>query len=209
VNGSLWTLPYEMLIYGILAAAWVVPIPLSKYRLPIFKTTIVALAIVMGALDIAGHFADLSLGPTPRLLFMFFTAATFYVFKEKIALSRAVFWICIVALAVSLLRTDVYFIVYRLTLAYCLLYIAFVPGGFIREYNKLGDFSYGTYIYAFPIQQTIASLIPGISIPMMFVTSTIVTIPLAVASWHLIEKRALSLKDYSVHFTRQFLHSSY
>jgi peptidoglycan/LPS O-acetylase OafA/YrhL len=41
-----------------------------------------------------------------------------------------------------------------------LFYLAYVPSGWIRKYNRVGDYSYGIYIYAFPVQQSVAALIP-------------------------------------------------
>jgi len=59
-----------------------------------------------------------------------------------------------------------------------------------------GDYniSYGLYIYAFPVQQSIAYLSPQIRPLSMFVLSTIVTVALAILSWRLVEKPALKLK---------------
>lgn len=73
--------------------------------------------------------------------------------------------------------------------------LAYVPGGAVRHYNRLGDYSYGIYIYAFPIQQTLALVIPSISIVEMIVWSGLLTTATAVFSWHLVEKRALALRD--------------
>ena len=40
-----------------------------------------------------------------------------------------------------------------LTLGPLVLHAAYLFGGPVRAYNRLGDYSYGVYIYAFPIQQ--------------------------------------------------------
>jgi peptidoglycan/LPS O-acetylase OafA/YrhL len=85
-------------------------------------------------------------------------------------------------------------IVYTLTIAYMLCYLAYLPAGAIRKYNEMGDYSYGVYIYAFPVQQALAATYPGISVSAMLLSSGMVTLALAILSWHLIEKRALRLK---------------
>jgi peptidoglycan/LPS O-acetylase OafA/YrhL len=59
---------------------------------------------------------------------------------------------------------------------------------------KYGDFSYGMYVYAFPIQQVIVHYFPRIEQPVFFVVSLCATMIVAVFSWHLIEKPALSFK---------------
>jgi peptidoglycan/LPS O-acetylase OafA/YrhL len=82
--------------------------------------------------------------------------------------------------------------------------MAYVPSGQIRNYNRLGDYSYGLYIWAFPVQQSIAALIPGVSVAYMIVISATVSIILAVISWHLVERRALNLKAHYVGHTRRW-----
>ncbi|MFM7900356.1 MAG: acyltransferase, partial [Bacteroidota bacterium] len=58
------------------------------------------------------------------------------------------------------------------------------------------DFSYGFYLYAFPMQQLIAYLIPSELSPLsMIVLSTAGTLPFAVLSWRIIESPALNLRS--------------
>ena len=89
----------------------------------------------------------------------------------------------------------VLFAAYIVALPYLLLYLAYVPAGFVRKYNQLGDYSYGVYIYGWPLQQTIVFLSPGISVPAMLLLSAAAALPLAVLSWHVIEQPALQLKN--------------
>ena len=77
--------------------------------------------------------------------------------------------------------------------------LAYIPSGAIRGFNKYGDYSYGMYIYAFPIQQSVAALIPGISVLAMIVISFIITFILAFISWHVVEKKMLKYKDKYVY----------
>ncbi|MCX7220851.1 MAG: hypothetical protein NTY70_18540 [Burkholderiales bacterium] len=62
------------------------------------------------------------------------------------------------------------------------------------QYNTLGDYSYGVYIYAFPVQQSVIALFPEISAVALTALSLSVTLLLAMLSWHLIEQPALALK---------------
>ena len=79
-------------------------------------------------------------------------------------------------------------------------YLAYVPSGKIRRFNEIGDYSYGMYIYAFPVQQSIASLIPNVSIFTMILLSFFITFILAFLSWNCIEKKALKKKDSYIVF---------
>ena len=64
----------------------------------------------------------------------------------------------------------------------------------INKLTASGDYSYGFYIYAFPVQQAIAYLYPTMALPGYLLLATIITMTLAAASWHGIEKPMLRLK---------------
>jgi peptidoglycan/LPS O-acetylase OafA/YrhL len=65
----------------------------------------------------------------------------------------------------------------------------------LRDVSKIGDLSYGIYIYAWPVQQTGVALL-GRQTPYLELLSITVpvTLVLAAASWHLVEKKALCFK---------------
>jgi peptidoglycan/LPS O-acetylase OafA/YrhL len=58
------------------------------------------------------------------------------------------------------------------------------------------DLSYGVYIYAFPAQQLLAvtGLATRLHPVLFFLAAVAATLPLAAASWFLIEKPSMSLK---------------
>ncbi len=58
-----------------------------------------------------------------------------------------------------------------------------------------GDYSYGLYIYGFPVQQALASLGFHNHLGLYIASSFLLTLTLAIASWHAVEKRALKLKN--------------
>ncbi len=216
VNSSLWSMPYEIRMYAILALTWVgfKFMPTIRHRL--FDLTVVSSALLAGLYILAKYFFghrpphfelhdDLIF---PGLFFMFFTGAALYVLKEKIIVSHRIAAVLALGLLAALINRDAFFAVYILTLAYLVLYLAYVPGGLIRNYNKLGDYSYGMYIYAFPVQQTVVALIPGQSIVVTTLISMLITLFLAVLSWHYLERRALGLKTAFVLHTHKLLKST-
>jgi len=70
-----------------------------------------------------------------------------------------------------------------------------VPSGVIRQFNRLPDISYGLYIYAFPVQQTLIATGLALSPLRNMLGSWLVVSVLATISWYAIEKPALALKD--------------
>jgi peptidoglycan/LPS O-acetylase OafA/YrhL len=60
---------------------------------------------------------------------------------------------------------------------------------------RLGDWSYGVYLYAFPVQQWLAwTGLHKTSFAAYLLASTLITVVLAALSWHLDEKQALRFK---------------
>ncbi|MGE4528557.1 MAG: acyltransferase family protein [Rhodospirillaceae bacterium] len=195
VNGSLWTMPYEIKMYLILAVLWLAMKPLKARRGVVFQGAIVASVAVAGAvLFVNAHVRHVDSMFT-RLFFMFFSGAAAFVLRQRIALSGRAACAMAACLPMAYLAgAEVFAAVYICALAYLVLACAYLPAGFLRNYNRLGDYSYGVYIYAFPIQQAICALFPGISVGGLLASSTLAVFACAVASWHLVEKRALALK---------------
>jgi peptidoglycan/LPS O-acetylase OafA/YrhL len=71
-------------------------------------------------------------------------------------------------------------------IALSLLNLALSIKGPLLAYNRLGDYSYGAYIYAFPIQQSLVHFFTFSPLSLAL-TASAVTISVAVASWHFVE----------------------
>jgi len=208
VNGSLWTLPIELSMYASLLVVWILAQLAGIYRLTAFKTATLGITLAAGGIYLFDGFYFQYENNWPRLYFMFFSGAVLYVFRDHIRLSREAFWLLSLALGLSALERTLFFFVFNATSAYLLIYIAYGFEGHLRTYNKVGDYSYGTYIYAFPIQQAVAAAIPGISVFALLIISGSLTLTLAVASWHALESRALRLKGFCAEATRRWLRLS-
>ncbi|HSW19645.1 MAG TPA: acyltransferase, partial [Ramlibacter sp.] len=194
VNGSLWTLPYEVRMYALLATLWVVLGVLGARRERLVRGAIVAAAVASGALLLLLHFTSDQPRHFVRLFFMFYSGAALWVLKGRVKLSGRFALFAGVLLAFSTAHRDLFFVVYALLLPYLLMCAAFLPRGWIRRYNAAGDYSYGLYVYAFPIQQAAVALVPGIGPWGLIFASGALTLVSAVASWHLIEQPAMRLR---------------
>ena len=204
VNTSLWTLPYEIGMYAILAGIWTILSALLQRRVRAFKMTIVSCAAGATLFLLLSQAYLMPDWQFLRLLVMFLSGAAMYAAQARMVLSRGVFWpLLVIVPLMSMLGEPVLFGAYVLALPYLVLYLAYIPSGFVRQYNQLGDYSYGVYIYAWPVQQAIISLVPGVSIWEMVLISASMSVALAALSWHLIEQHALRLKRRSVGYASQ------
>ena len=126
---------------------------------------------------------------------MFLIGVNFYNFKNKIQLKLEYLALAVFTLLFFAVTNKIFFnYLYVFLIPYILFYCVYVPKGKIRNFNKIGDYSYGIYIYAFPIQQLVIYSFPKISFSLFIVISIVFTGILSMFSWHFIEKPALSMK---------------
>ncbi|HEV2268351.1 MAG TPA: acyltransferase [Steroidobacteraceae bacterium] len=177
-NLSLWTLPFELQMYLTLAVVG----SILGLRWPYM----LVLAIIGAALAMTSE-ADRG-----RLVYFFFSGAFSFTLRERILLDGRIALLLAVTAVVSLF-TPAREATISLALPYLVLWCAYVPGGPLRLWNRLGDYSYGSYIFAHPIQMGLA--VYGITAVWWsnMLLSIAIILPLAALSWHALEKRALAI----------------
>lgn len=193
VNGSLWTLRHEVRCYAWLLLAW------SAARLvPRQPQAFRWVCLVLVAITWSGHAASLTQSTVEssswRLYAMFSAGSVAYLFRHQVPLSGPWWLAGVVALGLSTLDQRAFGYVYSLALPGLVIWLAYAPLGVLTAYNRMGDYSYGTYIYAFPIQQCLALLWPQCGLAGTAGVATVLTLVLAAASWHLVEKPAMALR---------------
>ena len=187
-NGSLWTLRWEFLCYlGVLV--------LGLTRLLTRRLVVPALFLLAVVGSVAARFVDVSfvqLDVVARFALMFLAGAVVYLYQSRIPVNWPIMAGCAVAVAATMLLPD-YRVLGALPLAVLLLGVgALVKSPRLRFAN---DISYGVYVYAFPVQQILATL--GVyrwGILPFALVGLACTIPLAAASWFIIEKQAMRLR---------------
>ncbi len=200
VNGSLWTLPVELLMYALLAAlfvlarAWRRAAQGTSGAVAIMPRTVVGMAVLALLADLTmkglrTHHLELHMGA------MFAAGAALWCMQIDFKGRGTAAWLVLAAIvAAALVDSGLFMVIYTLGLPFAILALAYSTNEALLRYNRLGDYSYGVYIYAFPIQQWCAATQPGISPWAMTGLAFPATLICAVLSWHLIEKRALTLK---------------
>ena len=87
--------------------------------------------------------------------------------------------------------------VFPLAGAYLLLFLACWPALPLQGFGRYGDFSYGLYVFAYPLQQWIVQAAgTSISMPAFFAAAFSATLVLAVLSWRFIEAPSLARKPH-------------
>lgn len=190
INGSLWTLPSEVRCYLVLLATWIV---LARVQRTARLDRVIACLWVALFAWFAWSLQTHTLEDSPaRLWLMFCSGALIYLWRDRVVLSGSALAALVLAICLGAGHGFAFGLIYVLALPYLMLCAAYLPRGPILQYNRLGDYSYGVYIYAYPVQQTLMHLLPTLSPLGLFGEAMPVTLALAVLSWHFIEKPALA-----------------
>lgn len=195
MNGQLWTVPYELLCYIVLAGLSLLGIFKRRQFLLLFLIALYGLQCLKMLYDIhTGNVNELGDSVSGRILVMVFVAGILlYRYREKVPYHPLLFLVSAAAMLVLLsLPFGGKFV--AIPAAYVTVYL----GLMMPQRNKIllsGDYSYGLFLYGYPIQQTIASLGPDYQHWYIVIALALPIAALAaVASWWTIEKPALKLK---------------
>ncbi|MDK9705962.1 MAG: acyltransferase [Desulforhopalus sp.] len=192
INGSLWSLPAEFSMYFALALVGVA-------RIPKFGWAIVALCFVV--------LAKLWAMETPKMLVIYRTDF------RQVLICGAYFWVGAAAFKYNISRLftvsnvlgaviiwlmltrwpQLFVIASWIILPFLVIAFGMAHSPILSRFAKY-DYSYGIYIYAFPVQQTIAHFWPHMPLKIYLIVTGIITVILAGLSWHWIERPALKLK---------------
>lgn len=190
VNVSLWTLPIELRMYVALMLLGM----LGLLRGRVVPTLAIA-AIVAAVLYDPRLFPVEPNMPSTRLFALLFALGTLaYVWRERIVLSVP----AALGIACLMLWNPWQWTpgpTYCLALGYVVLVLAYHPRLHLKRAARLGDYSYGIYVYSFPIQQAVIFALPSVRAPAaVFAASLPLCLIAAAASWHLVERPCIDFK---------------
>jgi peptidoglycan/LPS O-acetylase OafA/YrhL len=199
VNAQLWTIPYELQCYIALTLTAIVwafwrhswnKISLGQDRVVFLVLTLGLNFAAVAYFALAKHHSLLRLFEAangPMLVMQFLTGVCFHLWRDKIVLNR---WLFLGSVVASWL----------LTIHYQTEYLAILPLAYVTVYLGLlsppkkwlfggADFSYGLYLFGWPIQQTFEQLFPQYRFWWACLAfSLVLGLLYAAFSWHCIEK---------------------
>jgi peptidoglycan/LPS O-acetylase OafA/YrhL len=186
VNGALWTLKIEFYCYIIFGLMIFVFFGTRKYIISWFFVFLYVGYFFVQKED----FPD-NLKVNFDLFRYFAAGALFYLWRDQIPLKSVLAWLALGLVVLSVVTGLTRFI-FPIAGTYLVLYLAL--GDRYANFAAWGDFSYGIYLWGFPVQQLIVMQLPNSSWIINFLLALPIAIFLAFISWHLIETRALNLK---------------
>ncbi|MGH6782514.1 MAG: acyltransferase family protein [Sphingomonadaceae bacterium] len=201
VNGALWSISFEFWCYLALAALGVAGAMRRRVAVPVL---LVLLMAARAWLDLTGRkpgggiIGDI-IG-WPYLWFAvapcFLAGMAVYLYRDRLPRSRAFLAVALAALLIaaylpigpiaSKILCDMLF---PLVTAYAVFHLGFSRSVHLPDVARYGDYSYGTYLYGFPIQQAVMAVF-GLAMPFMLYVPTVMALALlaGMASWYGVEQ---------------------
>lgn len=196
INGSLWTMGFEFFFYLILLLIY----PIRKY--PVLIQVILLCTIILLFIGNVYFIKALSVVPFRLRVDFIFELGLFFMigaffgsvnwnlipFQKQLAILAA-----IASLGILYFQPNPIWLCF--TWPYLVLYIGQQSSSFSNWIHaNFEDPSYGIYLYAFPVQQSIIYFFQP-SVTVLLWTSTFIAFGLGIASWKWIEKKTLQFKD--------------
>jgi peptidoglycan/LPS O-acetylase OafA/YrhL len=201
VNGSLWSLPVEVFMYLLLALLGLLGTWFQNQKWGAWLTGLVTISfmalVFLWALPsteaLVVYRTDLRQIPLCGVYFMVGASLFQFNLSKYFNLSNlvlaVVLWLCLSR------EPQLFAMASWVVLPFVVLAFGLSRHTWLSRWHQR-DYSYGIYIYAFPVQQTVVSFWPQMPLAAYLLSTFVITVALAATSWHFVEKPALKLKPF-------------
>ncbi|MDO5090209.1 MAG: acyltransferase [Cardiobacteriaceae bacterium] len=189
VNGSLWTIPLEVQCYITLILCGMVGILRERHLLARLALLYIGWYVIWQRPELGQMQYLLEFGA-------YFAAGAFLFAMRDYWQQHGKRW-CVGAalLAVIAWQADLRYFAVLIAVSWLTVFLGQMSTPVLRRAGRFGDFSYGIYLFAFPVQQTVIHLFyPATGFYGSMALAFVITLLCAVLSWHFVEKPALAFK---------------
>jgi peptidoglycan/LPS O-acetylase OafA/YrhL len=189
INGSIWTLPAEVHMYVWVAVFGIVGAIRRRWLFNIALLGFFVFGFVW-----PGDIPKVLMGHYVQWAALFGIGGFCYINRSWIPIHGGL--LLAASLTAWLLRSAT---IYPALFAICEMLFVFWFAYNIRwrGFNRFGDYSYGIYLWGYPMQQVVAALAPLLPALLNALFGFLGALSVAVMSWHALEKPALRLKGAS------------
>lgn len=190
INASIWTITVEVRLYLLLLLAGIFSILKRKYLLLFLFILLQIIRLIFSfyPIDTKGVYVDVYFVYGS----IFFAGVLFAIFQNSLQISPIIM-LLFLGIALCVPHVVLQSILLVLPIAYFVIKVG-KSSAFLQLKDK--DFSYGLYLYAFPIQQIFLLLLGySVNVWVHIILSTTSALILAILSWFYIEKPALQYKQ--------------
>jgi peptidoglycan/LPS O-acetylase OafA/YrhL len=195
INGSLWSLLYEFAFYILLSGLFFV-----QKQSRILITLVVLCVLITGGLMFKEELGPIAFILEADLVFEF---APFFFFGSLLAMLPAervkyknAILLCLILLLFFFTYAGAFDYVKYFTVPPLIIWIGLSATKYLVSFvDKVGDASYGIYIYSFPVQQTLMYYFNFTALELM-TSSLVISCIAGYLSWHWVEKRFLKYKEF-------------
>jgi peptidoglycan/LPS O-acetylase OafA/YrhL len=205
INVSVWSISYEFYCYILLVLLSIVGI-LKRRSLTLFLFGFSIAGVLAIAILAQIHYPDGTLWHRifsrpvwehvvlrDVLIPEYLAGVVFFLYRDKIPHRTALAIASFVVLGICCFVPYSWIVGFPLAGTYLVFWFGFHPRIKLHHFARYGDMSYGTYLYAFPIQQLVIQWHGApINPALLMLLATPPSMAMSLLSWHLVEKWFLS-----------------
>ena len=191
LNGSLWTLPQEIRLYALIFLFSLLSSKLQRKQFITLNLIFILLLLRAPELvPLIGSNQALLGNPNAVINSVFFLLGSiFFLLEIDKFKSRFLFGSSLFIYSIWLLFQDTHLLFF---FAIVLFVLGFAKINLPKFMHLKGDYSYGVYLYGWPVGQFVAYFYPTLIPEIAFLIITLISTVIAIFSWSLIELKVLN-----------------